>query len=92
MSTYLYSLSYFSFGRWAFDALVLSVYGYGRQPLDCPEEVTYCHLKFPDKIMYEMGVVDGRFWIDFAALAANLLLFRILAFISLKKKVTIGQK
>lgn len=92
MSVYLYSLSYFCFGRYAFDSMVLSVYGYGREPLYCPEEMTYCHLRFPEKIMMEMGVVDGRFWTDFFALVANLIIFRVIAYYALKRKVSIGQK
>lgn len=92
MSVYLYSLSYFCFGRYAFDSLILSVYGYGRAPLDCPDDMMYCHLRFPEKIMTEMGVEDGRFWIDFFAMFANLIIFRVLAFYALKRKISIGQK
>ncbi|XP_049867946.1 dnaJ homolog subfamily C member 10-like [Pectinophora gossypiella] len=45
MSPAMRIISYFSFLRYAFEALVLSVYAFGRQPLECPDTKLYCHLR-----------------------------------------------
>lgn len=91
MPSYLYVFSYLSYTRYAFEGLLLSLYGYGRQVLPCPEDVPYCHLKFPDKVINEMGIVDGRYWVDFLALVGILFVFRTISFIALRQKVRYGK-
>ncbi|KAK6640184.1 hypothetical protein RUM44_011870 [Polyplax serrata] len=91
MPKYLYIFSYLSYNRYAYEGLILSVYGYGRQALPCPDDVMYCHLRFPDKIIDEMGVADGWFWFDFLALLGILFFFRTASFIALRQKVACGK-
>ena len=91
MPAYLKVFSYLSYNRYAYEGLILSVYGYDRQALPCPDDVIYCHLRFPDKIMDEMGVSDGRFWINFLALLGILFFFRTASFIALRYKVAYGK-
>lgn len=45
MARVMQIVSYGSFIRYAFEALMLSVYSYNRPPLDCPDDKIYCHMK-----------------------------------------------
>lgn len=90
MPPYLYSMSFFSFGRFAFEGMILSVYGGGRTNLMCPKEVDYCHLRSPARILEETGVSEGIFWIDFGILVGMLIFLRTLAYVALHRKVSCG--
>ncbi|XP_053612319.1 uncharacterized protein LOC128676307 [Plodia interpunctella] len=45
MTATMQLVSYVSFMKYAFEALVLSMYSYGRKPLPCPETKDYCHIR-----------------------------------------------
>ncbi|XP_038214452.1 dnaJ homolog subfamily C member 10-like [Zerene cesonia] len=53
-------VSYGSFMRHSFEAVVISLYSFNRVPLHCPDDVTYCHLRYKLIIvsLVLMGTVD----------------------------------
>lgn len=87
MSVYLYHFSHFSYGKYAFDGLILSQYGDKRPNLECPVEVEICVLRSPARILLETGVQDGYFWYDFGILMAMFIFLRVLSFVFLHRKV-----
>ncbi|XP_030766383.1 ATP-binding cassette sub-family G member 1-like [Sitophilus oryzae] len=52
---WLFFISYF---RAAFHGVVVSVYGFNRNDLYCPEEAVYCHYQDPVKFLKEMDIVN----------------------------------
>ncbi|XP_076252829.1 ATP-binding cassette sub-family G member 1 [Rhynchophorus ferrugineus] len=52
---WLFFISYF---RAAFHGVVVSVYGFNRSDLFCPEEAIYCHYQDPSKFLKEMDIVN----------------------------------
>ncbi|ENN78555.1 hypothetical protein YQE_04981, partial [Dendroctonus ponderosae] len=52
---WLFTVSYF---RVAFHGVVVSVYGFNRKNLYCPEEELYCHYADPSKFLKEMDIVN----------------------------------
>lgn len=87
MSTFLYYVSYSSYMRYALEGLVLAIYGYGRDPLMCSGDKDYCHYRFPEIAFKEIGMKDGRFWIDVSSLSIYLIFILILSYVTLKKNL-----
>jgi len=87
MPKYLYWMSYFSYFRFCFDGMVTSVYSYNRSKLECPEDVTYCHLSSPEYILTLMGIRGDSYWIDFGVLLLVFVLVRFVAYYCLKKLI-----
>ncbi|CAH0388183.1 unnamed protein product [Bemisia tabaci] len=85
MPRVLYYVSFVSYMRYGLEGLVNSVYGFGRGPLECPE--MYCHYRLPETAFDEIGMVDGRYWPNVAALTLFLLMVTIASFFSLKKSL-----
>lgn len=73
--------------RYALEGLVLSIYGYGRDPLICSGDQDYCHYRFPEITFKEIGMKDGRFWMDVSSLSIYLIFILILSYITLKKNL-----
>lgn len=87
MTPVMYSLSYISYLSYAVEGLVQSVYGYGRGPIPCPEEVEYCHYKIPDVMLRDLGMEKQNYWFDVTFLCVNFIVLRIIAFCTLKRKL-----
>lgn len=86
MSNFMYYVSYFSYLRYSMDALVQSIYGYGREKLPCEQE--YCHYRMPSVILEEFMMNDDRFWIDIGILAVNFVVLRLIGYCTLKRKLS----
>ncbi|XP_050539802.1 ATP-binding cassette sub-family G member 1-like [Daktulosphaira vitifoliae] len=87
MSAFLYYVSYSSYMRYALEGLVLSIYGYGRDPLRCFGDKEYCHYRFPETTFKEIGMTDGRFWIDVSSLSIYLIIILIISYVALRKNL-----
>ncbi|CAH0702557.1 unnamed protein product [Spodoptera exigua] len=87
MNTVMRAVSHASFLRYAFEALVLAIYSNGRQPLNCPENITYCHLKHPKTVISEFSLKPDNYWTDIWILVGELVFIRILAYFTLKRSV-----
>ncbi|XP_013178465.1 PREDICTED: ATP-binding cassette sub-family G member 4-like [Papilio xuthus] len=80
-------VSYMSFLRYAFEGLVLSMYSYGRAPLVCPNDVIYCHLRYPNKVLEEFSMNPDNYWINISILLTEIVVVRILAYFTLRRTV-----
>lgn len=87
MPIVLYYVSHISYMRYALEGLVLSIYGYGREPLDCFNEEGYCHYRFPETTFKEIGMSDGKYCTDVTMMAGFLLFVMVISFFTLRKRV-----
>ncbi|RZC34545.1 ABC2 membrane domain containing protein [Asbolus verrucosus] len=91
MSKVMYMLTYISFLSYSYEGLVQAVYGFSRGSIPCPEDVEYCHFTVPELILRELGMTNNTYWIDVAFLMSNILLLRLVAFCTLKRRLRTGQ-
>ncbi|KAG6463199.1 hypothetical protein O3G_MSEX013735 [Manduca sexta] len=87
MSRAMQLVSYISFLKHVFGALILAIYSYGRQPLACPDTEDYCHLRYPSEIMNEFSVADDSYWVDILILLIEIAVVRVIAYYTLRRKV-----
>ncbi|CAK1549454.1 unnamed protein product [Leptosia nina] len=80
-------ISYGSFLRHAFEALVLALYSYGRSPMYCPETVAYCHLRYPKELIKELSLKPDNYWTDIIILASEFVVLRIIGYLTLRRMV-----
>ncbi|KAJ2949989.1 hypothetical protein O0L34_g11322 [Tuta absoluta] len=85
MSPTMRFISYFSFLRYAFEGLVLSVYAFERPVLECPPAKFYCHYKYPKEILKEFSFKQDNYMLDIAVLFVEVLVFRFIAYLTLKR-------
>ncbi|XP_014472212.1 PREDICTED: ATP-binding cassette sub-family G member 4 isoform X2 [Dinoponera quadriceps] len=78
-------ISYVNIHRYIFDGLVYAVYN-NREKLPCP--TIYCHYRMPNTILEELSMSKSIFWVDVAILFAFLIMFRILAYVTLKRRLS----
>ncbi|CAG4972309.1 unnamed protein product [Parnassius apollo] len=90
MTSVMRAISYVSFLKYAYEGLVLSMYSYGRAPLNCPDDVIYCHMRFPNKIIEEFSMNPENYWIDIAVLLSEIIIVRVLAYFTLRRTVKIS--
>ncbi|XP_032683643.1 ATP-binding cassette sub-family G member 4-like [Odontomachus brunneus] len=82
----LYYISYLNPLRYAFNGVVQSIYGNGRENLQCPD--IYCHLRVPSTILEMLDFAKPLFWFDITVLFGYYVLFRILAYLLLKRRLS----
>ncbi|CAI6348552.1 unnamed protein product [Macrosiphum euphorbiae] len=87
MPVVLYYVSYISYMRYALEGLVVSIYGYGREPLICLNEEGYCHYRFPETTFKEIGMTDGKYWTDISVMVGFLFVIVIISFLTLRKSL-----
>ena len=56
---YMRWVAYVSFMRYGFEGSMLAVYGFDREPMDCPEP--YCHFRYADKFLKHFDLSDSEF-------------------------------
>ncbi|XP_039305439.1 ATP-binding cassette sub-family G member 1 [Solenopsis invicta] len=79
---------YMSYIRYALEALITAMYGYGRPRLPCPKEEIYCHFSSPKEIMRTIGAeTPPNFWLDIFALFVILFIFKGLSYYLLRQRV-----
>ncbi|CAH1105011.1 unnamed protein product [Psylliodes chrysocephalus] len=88
MSNIMYLLTYISFLSFSMEGLMEAIYGYQREPLYCSEDAEYCQYLSPKLVLEDMGMNKENYWIDIAYLFGTFILFRSIAFCTLKKKLS----
>ncbi|XKL67551.1 hypothetical protein PGB90_003042 [Kerria lacca] len=73
--------------QYGFEGMMVSVYGYGRDPLPCPLTDTYCHYRYPQILFQEMSMDETKYTFDICMLCLFVVTFFILSYIGLKRKV-----
>lgn len=87
MPRVLYYVSFISYLRYGYEGLIVTIYGYNRGPLECPLSETYCHYRYPQRIFEELSMDDSQYTFDVFMLVLFVLLFFILAYIGLQRKI-----
>ncbi|MBN3289466.1 ABCG1 protein, partial [Polypterus senegalus] len=85
---YLQWLCYTSYVKFGFEGILLSIYGFDREDLHCPEGQT-CFFQKPETMLKELDVEITDVYIDFIILAVFFIIFRLVAFIILKLRIKI---
>lgn len=88
MPRIFYYVSYINYYRFAFDGLVQAIYGFQREAIPCPSNIEYCHLRMPSLILEELSMTKSIFWIDVIVLLAWFVVIRIVAYVTLKRKLS----
>ncbi|XP_075224485.1 ATP-binding cassette sub-family G member 4-like isoform X2 [Lycorma delicatula] len=83
-------LSYLSYFKYAFEAAILSVFGYNRERLPCSQP--YCHYRSLSKFIDDIGVDDFCYWEKINALVLWIFILQISLFCSLKWKIHKSKK
>lgn len=76
----------FSYIRVGVVAFVLTVFGFQREELDCDE--IYCHFSDPRVLLKFLDVENASIMTQFGLLAMLMIFFRLLMYISLRKRCT----
>jgi ATP-binding cassette subfamily G (WHITE) protein 1 len=79
-----------SLHKYCLVALTVATYENGRPDLRCPEESLYCHYSKSSIIMKELGVETESYTVNVIKMIAQLLLFKGLAFITLRRRLVKG--
>jgi len=88
MPKILYYVSYINYFRYAVDGLIQAIYGFQREIIPCPSHIDYCHFRIPSMILEELRMSKSIFWIDAVVLFAWFVVIRIMAYISLKRRLS----
>lgn len=88
MPRVMYWLSYLTYMRYGYEGLVLSIYGYNRSELSCPETELYCHYRQPSMVLEELSMTQDRYWFNFIVLCLNLVMLRVVAYFSLRRRLS----
>lgn len=88
MSVILYYISYISFIRYAFEALMQAIYGFHREKIHCPSHIDYCHFRMPSMILKEFDMFKPMFWIDVTILFGWFVIIWIIVYMTIKKKLS----
>ncbi|XP_012285822.1 ATP-binding cassette sub-family G member 1 [Orussus abietinus] len=88
MPIFMYYVSYLSYFRYAMEGMAQALYGFNREKLPCPAEVPYCHYRNPSTILVELSMNDAKFWMDMLILGVNMVVLRLVAYCTLKWKIS----
>lgn len=71
-----------SFIRCGVVAMVLTIFGFGRTPLECTD--VYCHFAKPDVLLKYLDIERTSVWLEIATMLGIMFVFRLLCFIGLR--------
>ncbi|XP_014212049.1 ATP-binding cassette sub-family G member 4 [Copidosoma floridanum] len=83
--SYLRIFCYISYMRYGFEGAMVTIFGYDRRSLKCPED--FCLYKSPRKFLMDMSMDKADYWIDSLALIGFLTCLRIVAYFVLRLKL-----
>ncbi|CAG9820171.1 unnamed protein product [Phaedon cochleariae] len=89
MSKFMYAVTNLSFIAFTVEGSMQALYGYDRPPLHCPEEAEFCQYVSPAVLLKDIGMDKPSYWTDVTYLVCVIVLFRIVAFVLLKRKLSI---
>ncbi|KAM8718010.1 hypothetical protein ACLKA7_004679 [Drosophila subpalustris] len=73
--------------RYALENMVISLYGNQREKLVCPTGEFYCHFKNAITVLRQFGMEHSDFGYNIMMILAQITLFKILAYFTLKHKI-----
>lgn len=82
---YLHWLFDMSFCKYAFEGILMAVYGYDRPKLKCSAD--YCHFATPKKFLMELGIEHINYWFNMIILVTLSIVLDIVACIILNMRI-----
>lgn len=83
-------VTYLSPMRYAWEALVLSMYGEGRSDMICPDNVMYCHFRKAQLLLQTLGMTKSSYNVDIIMLIICICIFKTLAYFGLRRALKSG--
>lgn len=71
-----------SFIRCGVVAMILTIFGFGRKPLECDD--VYCHFAKPEVLLKYLDIENSSVWFEIAIMLGILFSFRFLCYVGLK--------
>lgn len=85
ISLIMYAIMKLSFVRVGVVSLVLSVFGYDRAQLECPD--VYCHFDDPKVLLRFLRIEKVVLWHEVGYLLFYVILFRMVLYLTLKRRI-----
>ncbi|XP_071557292.1 ATP-binding cassette sub-family G member 1 isoform X2 [Temnothorax nylanderi] len=82
---YLHWLFNMSFFKYAFEGVLMAIYGYDRAKLKCSAD--YCHFASPKKFLMELGLENINYWFNIIILISVCIVLDIVAYIILNVRI-----
>ncbi|XP_011166033.1 ATP-binding cassette sub-family G member 1 isoform X1 [Solenopsis invicta] len=82
---YLHWLFDISFCKYAFEGLLMTIYGYDRAKLKCSAD--YCHFTTPKKFLIELGMDHINYWFNMTILILTCIALDIVAYTVLNLRI-----
>lgn len=79
---------YFSYLRYGLEGMVMAVYGNGRKAMECPSDVVFCEIRYPDELLKLVGMENVNYWFDIVALTVILVFLKILCYFLLRMRLS----
>lgn len=92
MPTFMRYVSDISLHKYCLEALVVAIYERGRTDIKCPETELYCHYSKSEIILKELGMDSESFNMNVVKIVGQLLLFKLLSYITLRRRLLKGWK
>ncbi|XP_018392545.1 PREDICTED: ATP-binding cassette sub-family G member 1-like [Cyphomyrmex costatus] len=85
VNPYLVWLFDMSFFKYAFEGMLMVIYGYDREKLKCSAD--YCHFTTPKKFLMELGIEHINYWFNVTILVLLCIVLDIIACIILNMRI-----
>ena len=82
---YLNWIFYTVYFKYAFQASIVTLFGFDREKLDC--STAYCMFKSPSAVLQQFEVDGSVYWINMLVLAGYFVAFRIVAYFLLLRRI-----
>ncbi|XP_075224617.1 ATP-binding cassette subfamily G member 4-like isoform X2 [Lycorma delicatula] len=90
ITQFMQNIMKLSFLRFSLVGMITCLYQNGRAPLECKDEIhPYCHYKDPYMLVRDLGMAKQNIVNQIFGLIGYLLLFRLVAFLSLRYNLTL---
>lgn len=91
MKPYMRVVSDLSAVKYALEAVVVTIYERGRTDIYCPSQYFYCHYSKSEVIRKDLMMEDDSYLLCLMKIIAQLLLFKCLAYFTLKRRLKLGE-
>lgn len=79
---------YLSYLRYGLEGLTLSIYGFDRPSIDCPDIKDFCQLSHPKELLKQTGMLEANIYFDISGLIFFFLVFKGICFMLLRWRLS----